>query len=136
MSTSTRNGFVSILIWLCKGLWDVERDGDGPEEGFILKVYVNLKFSKITIWKEVRGRGLFAAQSQLLCINHALFNPASFKASSHHPNGVTMAGRACIKDGQFSDVLFYVVLMLVNPNPHIYIYYTKFFRMLASVVVT
>ncbi|KAK8654589.1 hypothetical protein V6N13_128548 [Hibiscus sabdariffa] len=51
MSTSTRNGFVSILIWLCKGLWDVERDGDGPEEGFILKVYVNLKFSKRTIWK-------------------------------------------------------------------------------------
>ncbi|GMI75806.1 VASCULAR ASSOCIATED DEATH1 [Hibiscus trionum] len=34
-----------------EGLWDVERDGDGPQEGCILRVYVNVAFSKRTVWK-------------------------------------------------------------------------------------
>ncbi|XVF79759.1 hypothetical protein PTKIN_Ptkin15bG0015500 [Pterospermum kingtungense] len=34
-----------------EGLWDVERYSDGPEEGCILKVYVNVAFSKSTVWK-------------------------------------------------------------------------------------
>ncbi|XVF73529.1 hypothetical protein PTKIN_Ptkin12aG0208900 [Pterospermum kingtungense] len=34
-----------------EGLWDVERDSDGPQEGCILKVYINVAFSKRTVWK-------------------------------------------------------------------------------------
>ncbi|XP_022770172.1 protein VASCULAR ASSOCIATED DEATH 1, chloroplastic-like isoform X3 [Durio zibethinus] len=34
-----------------EGLWDVEKDIDGPQEGCILRVYVNLAFSKRTVWK-------------------------------------------------------------------------------------
>ncbi|XWS45812.1 hypothetical protein CRYUN_Cryun14cG0011500 [Craigia yunnanensis] len=34
-----------------EGLWDVERDSDGPQEGCILRVYVNVAFSKKTVWK-------------------------------------------------------------------------------------
>ncbi|KAK8495342.1 hypothetical protein V6N13_122802 [Hibiscus sabdariffa] len=34
-----------------EGLWDVERDSDGPQEGCILRVYVNVAFSKRTVWK-------------------------------------------------------------------------------------
>ncbi|KAK8483447.1 hypothetical protein V6N13_025803 [Hibiscus sabdariffa] len=34
-----------------EGLWDVERDGDGPQEGCALRVYVNVAFSKRTVWK-------------------------------------------------------------------------------------
>ncbi|EOX96474.1 GRAM domain family protein, putative isoform 2 [Theobroma cacao] len=34
-----------------EGLWDVERDIDGPQEGCILRVYVNVAFSKRTVWK-------------------------------------------------------------------------------------
>ncbi|XP_012475361.1 protein VASCULAR ASSOCIATED DEATH 1, chloroplastic isoform X2 [Gossypium raimondii] len=34
-----------------EGLWDVERDNDGPQEGCILRVYVNVAFSKKTVWK-------------------------------------------------------------------------------------
>ncbi|PPR92720.1 hypothetical protein GOBAR_AA27946 [Gossypium barbadense] len=34
-----------------EGLWDVERDNDGPQEGCVLQVYVNVAFSKKTVWK-------------------------------------------------------------------------------------
>ncbi|XVF33627.1 hypothetical protein REPUB_Repub17cG0184200 [Reevesia pubescens] len=34
-----------------EALWDVERDSDGPQEGSILRVYVNVAFSKKTVWK-------------------------------------------------------------------------------------
>ncbi|OMO69619.1 FH interacting protein 1 [Corchorus capsularis] len=34
-----------------QGLWDVERDTDGGQEGCILRVYVNVAFSKRTVWK-------------------------------------------------------------------------------------
>ncbi|KAA8515847.1 hypothetical protein F0562_019026 [Nyssa sinensis] len=34
-----------------EGLWDVERDGDESEECCILRVYVNVAFSKKTMWK-------------------------------------------------------------------------------------
>ncbi|TYI69730.1 hypothetical protein E1A91_D08G173900v1 [Gossypium mustelinum] len=34
-----------------EGLWDVERDNDGPKEGCVLRVYVNVAFSKKTVWK-------------------------------------------------------------------------------------
>ncbi|XP_039056534.1 protein VASCULAR ASSOCIATED DEATH 1, chloroplastic-like isoform X2 [Hibiscus syriacus] len=34
-----------------EGLWDVERDCDGPQEGCVLWVYVNVAFSKRTVWK-------------------------------------------------------------------------------------
>ncbi|XVF22770.1 hypothetical protein REPUB_Repub12eG0199700 [Reevesia pubescens] len=34
-----------------EGLWDVEKDSDGPQEGCILRVYVNVAFSKKTVWK-------------------------------------------------------------------------------------
>ncbi|CAL5381269.1 unnamed protein product [Camellia sinensis] len=33
------------------GLWDVERDGDESKEGCIVRVYVNVVFSKKTMWK-------------------------------------------------------------------------------------
>ncbi|MBA0863036.1 hypothetical protein Goshw_015908, partial [Gossypium schwendimanii] len=33
------------------GFWDVERDSDGPVEGCILRVYVNVAFNKKTVWK-------------------------------------------------------------------------------------
>ncbi|KAL3603941.1 hypothetical protein D5086_004800 [Populus alba] len=35
-----------------EGLWDVTRDGDGSNEGCILRIYVNVVFSKKTIFKE------------------------------------------------------------------------------------
>ncbi|XWS77326.1 hypothetical protein CRYUN_Cryun01aG0251300 [Craigia yunnanensis] len=34
-----------------EGRWDVERDRDGPQEGCVLRVYVNVAFSKKTVWK-------------------------------------------------------------------------------------
>lgn len=34
-----------------EGLWDVERDDSGSKEGCILRVYVNVAFSKKTVWK-------------------------------------------------------------------------------------
>ncbi|XP_028092638.1 protein VASCULAR ASSOCIATED DEATH 1, chloroplastic isoform X2 [Camellia sinensis] len=34
-----------------EGLWDVERDGDESKEGCIVRVYVNVVFSKKTMWK-------------------------------------------------------------------------------------
>ncbi|KAK9273162.1 hypothetical protein L1049_017969 [Liquidambar formosana] len=34
-----------------EGLWDVERDGDESKECCILRVYVNVAFSKKTVWK-------------------------------------------------------------------------------------
>ncbi|XP_039027361.1 protein VASCULAR ASSOCIATED DEATH 1, chloroplastic-like [Hibiscus syriacus] len=34
-----------------EGLWDVERDSDDPQEGCALRVYVNVAFSKKTVWK-------------------------------------------------------------------------------------
>ena len=44
-----------LRAWNCsvfyQGLWDVERDSDGPQEGCILRVYVNVAFSKKTVWK-------------------------------------------------------------------------------------
>ncbi|PPD99016.1 hypothetical protein GOBAR_DD03954 [Gossypium barbadense] len=33
-------------------LWDVESDNDGQQEGCVLRVYVNVAFSKKTVWKE------------------------------------------------------------------------------------
>ncbi|MBA0772333.1 hypothetical protein Gotri_007735, partial [Gossypium trilobum] len=33
------------------GFWDVERDSDGPVEGCISRVYVNVAFNKKTVWK-------------------------------------------------------------------------------------
>ncbi|KAK8264349.1 hypothetical protein V6Z12_D12G102800 [Gossypium hirsutum] len=32
-------------------LWDVESDNDGQQEGCVLRVYVNVAFSKKTVWK-------------------------------------------------------------------------------------
>ncbi|XP_016735332.2 uncharacterized protein [Gossypium hirsutum] len=34
-------------------LWDVESDNDGQQEGCVLRVYVNVAFSKKTVWKGV-----------------------------------------------------------------------------------
>ncbi|KAK8321653.1 hypothetical protein V6Z11_A12G115800 [Gossypium hirsutum] len=34
-----------------EGFWDVERDSDGPVEGCISRVYVNVAFNKKTVWK-------------------------------------------------------------------------------------
>lgn len=34
-----------------EGLWDVERDGDETKESCVLRVYVNVAFSKRTVWK-------------------------------------------------------------------------------------
>ncbi|XP_039002191.1 protein VASCULAR ASSOCIATED DEATH 1, chloroplastic-like [Hibiscus syriacus] len=34
-----------------EGLWDVERDSDDPQEGCVSRVYVNVAFSKRTVWK-------------------------------------------------------------------------------------
>lgn len=34
-----------------EGLWDVEGDIDGAQEGCLLRVYVNVAFSKKTVWK-------------------------------------------------------------------------------------
>ncbi|GLT51553.1 hypothetical protein SLA2020_249560 [Shorea laevis] len=34
-----------------EGLWDAERNSNGSQEGCILRVYVNVAFSKKTIWK-------------------------------------------------------------------------------------
>uniref|UniRef100_A0A2P2KW37 Uncharacterized protein MANES_01G274600 n=1 Tax=Rhizophora mucronata TaxID=61149 RepID=A0A2P2KW37_RHIMU len=34
-----------------EGLWDVTRDGDNPNEGCILHIYVNVAFSKRTVFK-------------------------------------------------------------------------------------
>ncbi|KAK8279074.1 hypothetical protein V6Z12_D09G086900 [Gossypium hirsutum] len=36
-------------------LWDVESDNDGQQEGCVLRVYVNVAFSKKTVWKEGRS---------------------------------------------------------------------------------
>ncbi|XVE74112.1 hypothetical protein DITRI_Ditri11bG0172900 [Diplodiscus trichospermus] len=34
-----------------EGLWDIERESDGSQEGCILRVYINVAFSKKTVWK-------------------------------------------------------------------------------------
>jgi len=38
----------------CQGLWDVTRDGDGSNEGCILRIYVDVVFSKKIIFKGLR----------------------------------------------------------------------------------
>lgn len=38
---------------ILQGLWDVESDGDESNGGCILRVYVNVAFSKKTMWKGV-----------------------------------------------------------------------------------
>ncbi|KAA3462118.1 protein VASCULAR ASSOCIATED DEATH 1, chloroplastic-like isoform X4 [Gossypium australe] len=54
MSSSAGN-FLSCITGHCcafyQEFWDVERDSDGPVEGCISRVYVNVAFNKKTVWK-------------------------------------------------------------------------------------
>ncbi|PPD99940.1 hypothetical protein GOBAR_DD03040 [Gossypium barbadense] len=49
--TSSGSKVPSTTDTNAEGLWDVERDNDGPKEGCVLRVYVNVAFSKKTVWK-------------------------------------------------------------------------------------
>ncbi|TYH34028.1 hypothetical protein ES332_D13G100200v1 [Gossypium tomentosum] len=55
MEAASRNllSFISMLpTCFILGLWDVESDNDGQQEGCVLRVYVHVAFSKKTVWKE------------------------------------------------------------------------------------
>ncbi|KAA3462119.1 protein VASCULAR ASSOCIATED DEATH 1, chloroplastic-like isoform X4 [Gossypium australe] len=60
MSSSAGN-FLSCITGHCcafyQEFWDVERDSDGPVEGCISRVYVNVAFNKKTVWKGVDPSG-------------------------------------------------------------------------------
>ncbi|TYG70956.1 hypothetical protein ES288_D05G356200v1 [Gossypium darwinii] len=56
MEAASRNllSFISMLpTCFILGLWDVESDNDGQQEGCVLRVYVNVAFSKKTVWKSL-----------------------------------------------------------------------------------
>lgn len=41
-----------LFVWIYyQGLWDLEEDGDESKESCVLCVYVNVAFSKRTVWK-------------------------------------------------------------------------------------
>ncbi|KAI5598361.1 hypothetical protein BDE02_02G126500 [Populus trichocarpa] len=56
-----------------EGLWDVTRDGDGSNEGCILRIYVNVVFSKKTIFKGkiVQSTVQECQETSAIWINHA-----------------------------------------------------------------
>ncbi|XVE76848.1 hypothetical protein DITRI_Ditri13aG0013100 [Diplodiscus trichospermus] len=80
-------------------LWDVESDGNGSQEGCILRVYLNVAFSKKTVWKGKIVQSTLEecreAYATWMEMAHELL-----KQNMENQGGADPSGRSSIENGE------------------------------------